>query len=169
MDYDGPVCLKGPQLMDLESHYSDPPPLCSLFCACLHELYGCFHQRARLLFECLFFFSFVFRLFGSKKKEAGRCCCKCHAYCSCALQLSVCLSFVSSCLSVKIPWYHEQWPSLCVLWLVVSGAYRRADSETVFEKHGCALGFFWDVSFDSTFAQIEYLLQGRCRFSSRPH
>lgn len=52
------------------------PPLYSLFFACLHELYGCFHQRARLLFECFSFFSFAFvlRLFGSEKEYAGRCC-----------------------------------------------------------------------------------------------
>lgn len=47
---DGPPCLKAAEMKDLKRHNSALASLYSLLCACLRELYGFYHQRARMLF-----------------------------------------------------------------------------------------------------------------------
>lgn len=123
MGCDASPCLKGPEMKDLKRHYSCPlTPLCSLFCACLHELYGCFHQRARMLFECVFFF---FWLFGLK-----RVCRQVLLQMPCVLQR--CSLFLLMPLSQNIPPLPRTIALSVCLMVVASGAYRRAHSETLF-------------------------------------
>lgn len=47
---DGSPSLKAAEMKDLKRHYSALASFYSLFCACLRELYGFYHQRARMLF-----------------------------------------------------------------------------------------------------------------------
>lgn len=76
MDYDGSVCLKGPELMDLESHYSDPPPPppCAHYSVHVSMNYMAVFTKGQDCFLNVFFFSSV--LFSGslgirRRRQAG--------------------------------------------------------------------------------------------------
>lgn len=64
---DGSPRLKGAEMKDLKRRCSALAALYSLFCSCLRELYGFYHQRARMLFLIALFFCLRFVLAISQK------------------------------------------------------------------------------------------------------